>query len=145
MTETTIHNPDRYMVDLRQILSQGRKRIGLLIGAGAPVSVKVNNDGELDDKGNPLIPDVEKLTARVQGELTDDDKAAIDALRPQLGDKPNIEKILTQVRQLSQVIGTEKVHGYNGEEYKTLAGEICASIGKIALFRRILRGASSVF
>lgn len=134
MTETTIHNPDRYMVDLRQILSQGRKRIGLLIGAGAPVSVKVNNDGKLDDKGNPLIPDVEKLTARVQGELTDDDKAAIDALRPQPGDKPNIEKILTQVRQLSQVIGTEKVHGYNGEEYKTLAGEICASIGKIALF-----------
>ena len=131
MTETTIHNPDRYMVDLRQILSQGRKRIGLLIGAGAPVSVKVNNEGKLDDKGNPLIPDVEKLTARVQGELTDDDKAAIGALRPQLGGNPNIEKILTQVRQLSQVIGTEKVHGYNGEEYKVLAGKICASIGKI--------------
>ena len=30
----TIHNPDRYMADLRQILSQGRKRIGVLIGAG---------------------------------------------------------------------------------------------------------------
>ena len=124
MTETTIHNPDRYMVDLRQILSQGRKRIGLLIGAGAPVSIS-------DDKGNPLMPDVESLTARVQGELTDGDKAVINALRPQLGDKPNIETILTQVRQLSQVIGTEKVHEYNGEEYKALAERICASIGKI--------------
>lgn len=101
MTETTIHNPDRYMVDLRQILSQGRKRIGLLIGAGAPVSVKVNNDGKLDDKGNPLIPDVESLTARVQNELTEDEKAVINALLPQPGDRPNIEKILTQVRQLS--------------------------------------------
>ena len=131
MTETTIHNPDRYMVDLRQILSQGRKRIGLLIGAGAPVSVKVNNDGKLDDTGNPLIPDVENLTARVQGELTNDEKAVINALLPQLGDKPNIEKILTQVRQLSQVIGTEKVHGCNGEEYAALAGKICESIGKI--------------
>lgn len=131
MTETTIHNPDRYMVDLRQILSQGRKRIGLLIGAGAPVSVKVNNDGKLDDKGNPLIPDVENLTARVQNELTDDEQAVINALLPQLGDKPNIEKILTHVRQLSQVIGTEKVHGHNGEEYKALAGKICESIGKI--------------
>ena len=29
----TFHNPDRFMSDLRQILSQGRKRIGLLIGA----------------------------------------------------------------------------------------------------------------
>lgn len=124
MAETTIHNPDRYMVDLRQILSQGRKRIGLLIGAGAPVSIS-------DDKGNPLIPDVENLTARVQNELTDDDKDVINALIPQPGDRPNIEKILTQVRQLSQVIGAEKVHGYDGEEYKALAGKICASIGKI--------------
>ena len=124
MTEKTIHNPDRYMVDLRQILSQGRKRIGLLIGAGAPVSIS-------DDKGNPLIPDVEKLTARVQGELTKDEKAVINALLPQLGDKPNIETILTQVRQLSQVIGTEKVHGYNGEEYAALAGKICTNIGEI--------------
>ena len=131
MTEPTIHNPDRYMIDLRQILSQGRKRIGLLIGAGAPVSIKVNNGGKLDDTGDPLIPDVEKLTAKVQNELTVDEKAIIDALRPQLGGKPNIETILTQVRQLSQVIGTEKVHGYNGEEYKALAGKICASIGKI--------------
>jgi hypothetical protein len=42
MNQTTIHNPDRFMVDLRQILTQGRKRIGLLIGAGAPVALKVN-------------------------------------------------------------------------------------------------------
>ena len=124
MPETTIHNPDRYMVDLRQILSPGRKRIGLLIGAGAPVSIS-------DDKGNPLIPDVESLTARVQDELTDSDKAVIDALRPQLGDKPNIETILTQVRQLSQVIGAESVHGYDAKKYKALAERICASIGKI--------------
>ncbi|MBW2663936.1 MAG: hypothetical protein JRD93_18645 [Deltaproteobacteria bacterium] len=38
--ETTVHNPDRYMGDLRQILAQGRKRIGLLIGAGAPASIQ---------------------------------------------------------------------------------------------------------
>lgn len=28
MNPSPIHNPDRYMVELRQILSQGRKRIG---------------------------------------------------------------------------------------------------------------------
>jgi hypothetical protein len=38
----TVHNPDRFMADLRQILSQGRKRIGILIGAGGPLSVRVD-------------------------------------------------------------------------------------------------------
>ncbi len=51
MNQTTIHNPDRFMVDLRQFLSQGKKRIGLLVGAGAPVALKVNADGQLDDDG----------------------------------------------------------------------------------------------
>lgn len=33
----SVHNPDQYMASLRQIIAQGRKRIGLLVGAGAPV------------------------------------------------------------------------------------------------------------
>jgi hypothetical protein len=33
---TSIHNPDQYMANLRQIIAQGRKRVGLLVGAGAP-------------------------------------------------------------------------------------------------------------
>ena len=53
MRNTTIHNPDRYMADLRQILSQGRKRIRLLIGAGAPTGVRV----------------VETITSSVAGEV----------------------------------------------------------------------------
>ena len=32
----SVHNPDQYMASLRQIIAQGRKRIGLLVGAGAP-------------------------------------------------------------------------------------------------------------
>ena len=62
----TIHNPDRYMVDLRQILSQGRKRIGILIGAGGPMAIRVNDDNEIvEECGNPLVPDVAGLTAAV--------------------------------------------------------------------------------
>ena len=41
MVEITVHNPDRHIADLRQILSQGKKRIGPLVGAGAPVALKV--------------------------------------------------------------------------------------------------------
>ena len=31
----SIHNPDQYMASLRTIIAQGRKRIGLVVGAGA--------------------------------------------------------------------------------------------------------------
>jgi hypothetical protein len=51
----TLHNPDRFMSDLRQILSQGRKRIGLLAGAGAPLALKIDDNGKLSDPGPPGI------------------------------------------------------------------------------------------
>jgi|TARA_R110000822_G_scaffold28295_1_gene84210 hypothetical protein len=31
----SVHNPDQYMAALGTIVAQGRKRIGLLVGAGA--------------------------------------------------------------------------------------------------------------
>lgn len=129
--DTTLHNPDRFMVDLRQILSQGKKRIGLLLGAGAPVSVRVNADGELDAGGAPLIPDVARLTEIVVDSLGDEDRAVIDSLLPEMGDSPNIETILTRVRRLSQAIGAAEVHGLNGTAYDELAQRICNKIGAI--------------
>ena len=108
MNQTTTHNPDRFMADLRQILSQGRKRIGLLIGAGAPVALRVNAQGKLDDGGQPLIPDVERLTQIVVNELEPNDRRVIDFLLPELGERPNIETILTRIRQLSQAIARPK-------------------------------------
>ena len=32
----SVHNPDQYMASLGQIIAQGRKRIGLLVGAAGP-------------------------------------------------------------------------------------------------------------
>jgi len=131
MTDTTLHNPDRFMVDLRQILSQGKKRIGLLLGAGAPVSVRVNTEGKIDPDGSPLIPDVARLTQIVVDDLEQDDREVIDKLLPELGNNPNIETILTRVRRLSQAIGTAEVHGLNGTAYEELAQRICKKIGGI--------------
>lgn len=37
----SVHNPDQYMASLRQIIAQGRKRIGLLVGAGAPAGSRI--------------------------------------------------------------------------------------------------------
>ncbi len=39
-----VHNPDQYMASLRTIIAQGRKRIGFLIGAGAPAGM-AKDDG----------------------------------------------------------------------------------------------------
>ena len=68
------------MADLRQILSQGRKRIGLLVGAGAPLAIRLNDVGELHADGSPLIPGVEALTARVMGSLVGVEKDAGEAI-----------------------------------------------------------------
>ena len=131
MTQMTLHNPDRLMADLRQILAQGRKRIGLLIGAGAPVAVRVNEEGKLDRDGKPLIPDVERLTKAVVADLKHSDKAVVDSLLPDLGENPNIEVILTRIRRLSQSIGNAEIHGLNGAGYEELANSICQKIGGI--------------
>lgn len=120
MKQPTLHNPDRFMADLRQILSQGKKRIGLLIGAGAPVSI--------DDNGKPLIPDVRGLTDMVRKEIPQDYKYAVSVILQQLGGNPNIEDILTQVRKLSQAIGSANVHGLDGAQYGVLADTICEKI-----------------
>lgn len=134
MNQTTTHNPDRYIADLRQMLSQGRKRVGLLIGAGAPLSVRVTPEGKMDEGGEPLIPDVARLTKAVIGKLGENDKEVICAIRKDIiksGKDANIENILTKVRQLSQVIGDVEVFNLNGEGHKQLADEICKKIGEI--------------
>lgn len=40
----SVHNPDQYMAALRAISAGGRKRIGLLVGAGAPAGM-AKDDG----------------------------------------------------------------------------------------------------
>ena len=131
MAESTTHNPDRYMVDLRQILSQSKKRIGFLIGAGAPVSLRVDDNNRLSNDGNPIIPDVAGLTKIVLDSLDKHEKLTTTALLEELGEDANIEAILTKARMLSQAIGVNKIHGLDDNGYKKLAESICKKIGKI--------------
>ena len=127
----TIHNPDRFMGDLRQILSQGRKRIGVLIGAGGPLSVKVDPAGKLDIAGQPLIPGVEALTSRSLAKLTGKDAAAAAAIRASLPNGGNIETILSKVRLLQTALGNTEMEGLDGTGYEALGKSICSAIGEI--------------
>ena len=130
MQNNSIHNPDRYMADLRQILSQGRKRIGLLVGAGAPTAIRVDESGSVvENGGNPLVPDVAGLTDAVISALSEDDKATIEVLKRDIDGVINIETILTRVRKLAQAIGSACVHGLDATGYHAMAQNICEKIG----------------
>ncbi len=127
----TVHNPDRYMLDFRQILAQGRKRIGVLMGAGTPVSIRVNADGDIDPKGNALIPAIAELTGKVLANLPKDHSKVVEAICKELINSPNIEMILSRIRSYGEFVGAHQINGYNGQQYKDLAADICKQIGEI--------------
>lgn len=120
----SVHNPDQYMASLRQIIAQGRKRVGLLVGAGAPAGISPAGSTE------PLIPAVAGLTARVMDALNAKYGEVLEAVRSEL-DNPNIEGILSRVRSLASVIGKTKVHNLDGAGHRTLSDAICKEIGHI--------------
>jgi hypothetical protein len=120
------------MAELRQILAQGRKRIGVLLGAGAPASLKVNRDtGSLDAVGDALIPTIAGLTARVLDALAGD-HSALASVREDLPPESNVEHVLSRVRSLSTLIGTQQMYGSDADGFRDLAEQICAGIGKLA-------------
>lgn len=120
----SVHNPDQYMASLRQIIAQGRKRIGLLVGAGAAAGT-FSPGSE-----TPLIPAVAGLTTLVLESLKTEYGATIEAICAEI-DNPNIETILSRIRSLAGVIGKTKVHDLDGNGYKNLGEAICLQIGKI--------------
>lgn len=127
----TFHNPDRYMSDLRQILAQGRKRIGLLVGAGAPLAVRVNEQGNLDPSGKSLIPGVEQLTRTAVDSLIEPHSTAAKSILVDLGSRANIEILLSKIRLLEQALGNTSVYGLNSAGYKELGRAICEKIGEV--------------
>ncbi len=120
----SVHNPDQYMASLRQIIAQGRKRIGLLVGAGAPAGISPPGCT------TPLIPAVAGLTTMVMEALHTVYGETLNAVQAELK-APNVETILSRVRSLAGVIGNTKVSGLDGHGYKALGDAICDEIGRI--------------
>lgn len=48
-----------------------------------------------------------------------------------MGDKANIESILSRIRLLQQALGDTEVQGLDSDGYKELGKEICKRIGEI--------------
>lgn len=111
------------MAAFRTLAAQGRKRIGLLIGAGGPAGMQ-------NDTGGVLVPAVAGLTKTVVDALSADYGVQFAALKAELG-KDDIETILSRIRTLGGVLGTTAVHGLDGASYRTFGDRICAEIGKV--------------
>jgi hypothetical protein len=125
MTNESVHNPDQYMTALRTIIAGGRKRIGLLLGAGASAGMK-RVDGTY-----PLIPAVAGLTTLVLDALNGDYGVQIAALKAELAPQNDIETFLSRVRSLAKVIGPASIHGLDGPGYELFGQRICSEIAKV--------------
>lgn len=116
------------MASLRTIIAQGRKRVGLLVGAGAPGGM-AQPDGT-----RPLIPAVAGLTELVLKAIEPTYATQIKGLKGDLA-KHDIETLLSRIRSLGSVIGTTKVHDLDADGYRAMADAICVEIGKIVQVR----------
>lgn len=122
---TTVHNPDQYMSDFQHVLTHSKKKIGILLGAGAPVSINVGGED-----WKPLIPDISGLTDIVKNSLLGNDILAFNAIAASLKNE-NIELILSRVRSLAEVVGDEKIHKLDSAGYTALSTTICNKIKEV--------------
>ncbi|WP_138431924.1 SIR2 family NAD-dependent protein deacylase [Fodinibius saliphilus] len=134
------HDAFRQVAYIQEALSQNKKALGVFIGAGCPLSIRVNieEDEETGEfKSDPLIPDVAGLTKKVTSQLSSGEKEnpnAYDKLISQIKkdgiENPNIEDILSQIRALKQVVGTGKVRSFELEDLEALDSDICSLISE---------------
>lgn len=119
----TVHNPDQYMYDFKHIVGHGRKKIGLLVGAGAPVGINVGGNGEY----KPLIPDVAGLTKAVRDDLPKKYRACFDGIVSDTSGG-NIESILSRIRSFVEVLGDNQIYGLDSNGYREFEIEVCSRI-----------------
>jgi hypothetical protein len=130
------HDLRRQIGYIQQTLAQNKKAIGILIAAGCPLSIRVNEQIVGEEKiTDPLIPDIAGLTKIITDKLTSKETTSptnCDKLVSQLKEygikTPNIEDILTEVRSLIQVARNGNVRGFVESDLLELDKEICKII-----------------
>lgn len=121
------HCPYRQSTLLQQALAPDKMRIAFLLGAGCPVSIRIQ-DGAAS---KPLIPDIRGLTNLVSEKLgkSDQYKESYGNLLKRLsgGATVNltIEDILSHIRALHDVVRDGNIDGLNKSTLAALDAEIC--------------------
>jgi hypothetical protein len=127
MTSTT-HCPYRQASLLQQALAPDKMRIAFLLGAGCPLSIRIDNE---DGATHPLIPDIRGLTEIVSERLSGADayKADYSTLLTRLSQPesaaPTIEDILSHIRALQDVVRDGSIDGLTRTSLAALDEEIC--------------------
>jgi len=121
------HDPYRQSDLLLQSLAPDKMRIAFLLGAGCPVSIRVESHGE----SGPLIPDIRGLTEAVGRKLSaseDFRDRYLEILNRVPGESPNIENILTHIRALGEIIQEGDFKAFSKQDLIELDNEICQII-----------------
>lgn len=137
-----IHDALQQARNLRQVLEEGKQRIGCFLGAGCPLGIY----DQAEENSILLIPAVVQLTTQVALGLEARDKTQNEAGKPSelkkawdiLGKEctpadgriPTVEDVLTELRTLANRKGTSKVLGLTKESLIDLDKEICNLIVK---------------
>lgn len=132
-----IHDAAQQARNLRQVLQDDKQRIGCFLGAGCPLGV-------YDAAGNKsvvLIPAVVELTKRVAEGLHATDrksgattkfKVNWDALcaecKPEDGQEPTVEDVLTELRTLANRRGSASILGMSKKDLNDLDAKVCELI-----------------
>lgn len=131
------HDPQKTLADLRDHLARHDKPIAFFFGAGTSCAVRVPDPAN-EAKTLPLIPAVAGLTescrekAAEMGDKYRDAWAGIEAHCTAVGQKPNVENILSRLRMMmSAVNDTDTLCGLNKAEIETLEESVRKTIAEV--------------
>ena len=125
------HDLERSLDPVWHCLSQDKRPIAFLIGAGCPSAVKVAG---VDGGEVALIPDVAGLTTRLVHELGADEEAGplltklVEILKADLGRDPTLEDMLTWLRTAATIVGSDAVRGLAADDIDVLEARITERI-----------------
>lgn len=125
-----IQDPYKQIGYLQQCLSSDKKPLGLFLGAGCPMSIRVGEP----DKSLPLIPDIAGITKAVCEELAKCSecgpllKIVEDHFKKDGRNEVTVEDMLSHIRSLRAVVGNDKVRELSAENLDKLDETICGFI-----------------
>lgn len=121
-----MHCPYRQSSLLQQALAPNKMRVAFLLGAGCPMSIRIDTG---EGSPSPLIPDIAGLTALVSKVLSEDQELHADyaslLARFGAGATPNIEEILSHLRALIDIVRDGDINGLTLPKLQALDKRIC--------------------
>jgi hypothetical protein len=128
-----VEDPYKQIGYLQQCLSSDKKPLGIFLGAGCPMAIKLATEGN-----PPLIPDIAGITIAVRGRLSQCQdcgpllKIVEDNFQKDQRTDANVEDMLSHIRALRTVAGNDAVRGLCAANLDTLDETICQAIHDLA-------------